>query len=83
MTALELAQRKHQQLQARLAPQEKLLGMLITSTSAQQLTHGNGRQSQRGDGMPGAVANATTAVDVITQFNDLLAKLRTLGIIAT
>ena len=32
---------------------------------------------------PAAVANATTAVDVITQFNDLLAKLRTLGIIAT
>ena len=32
---------------------------------------------------PAAVANATTAVDVITQLNDLLAKLRTLGIIAT
>ena len=32
---------------------------------------------------PTAVANATTAVDVITQLNDLLAKLRTLGIIAT
>jgi hypothetical protein len=32
---------------------------------------------------PAAVADATTAVDVITQLNDLLAKLRTLGIIAT
>ena len=32
---------------------------------------------------PTAVADATTAVDVITQLNDLLAKLRTLGIIAT
>ena len=32
---------------------------------------------------PTAVANATTAVDVITQLNNLLAKLRTLGIIAT
>jgi hypothetical protein len=32
---------------------------------------------------PAAVANATTAIDVITQLNDLLAKLRTLGIIAT
>ena len=32
---------------------------------------------------PAAVANATTAVDVITQLNALLAKLRTLGIIAT
>jgi hypothetical protein len=32
---------------------------------------------------PTAVANATTAVDVITQLNDLLAKLRTLGIVAT
>jgi hypothetical protein len=32
---------------------------------------------------PTAVANATTAVDVITQLNALLAKLRTLGIIAT
>jgi len=32
---------------------------------------------------PTAVANATTVVDVITQLNDLLAKLRTLGIIAT
>jgi hypothetical protein len=32
---------------------------------------------------PAAVANATTSVDVITQLNDLLAKLRTLGIIAT
>ena len=32
---------------------------------------------------PTAVANATTSVDVITQLNDLLAKLRTLGIIAT
>jgi multidrug efflux pump subunit AcrA (membrane-fusion protein) len=49
VTASELAQQKHQQLQAQLAPQEKLLGMLITSTSAQQLTHGNGQQSQRGD----------------------------------
>lgn len=32
---------------------------------------------------PTAVADATTAVDVITQLNALLAKLRTLGIIAT
>jgi hypothetical protein len=32
---------------------------------------------------PTAVADATTALDVITQLNDLLAKLRTLGIIAT
>ena len=32
---------------------------------------------------PTAVADATTAVDVITQLNNLLAKLRTLGIIAT
>jgi hypothetical protein len=32
---------------------------------------------------PTAVADATDAVDVITQLNDLLAKLRTLGIIAT
>jgi hypothetical protein len=32
---------------------------------------------------PAAVADATTAVDVITQLNALLAKLRTLGIIAT
>ena len=32
---------------------------------------------------PAAVADATTAIDVITQLNDLLAKLRTLGIIAT
>jgi len=32
---------------------------------------------------PSAVADATTAVDVITQLNALLAKLRTLGIIAT
>jgi hypothetical protein len=32
---------------------------------------------------PAAVADATDAVDVITQLNDLLAKLRTLGIIAT
>jgi hypothetical protein len=32
---------------------------------------------------PTAVANATTAIDVITQLNALLAKLRTLGIIAT
>jgi hypothetical protein len=32
---------------------------------------------------PAAVADATTAVDVITQLNNLLAKLRTLGIIAT
>jgi hypothetical protein len=32
---------------------------------------------------PTAVANATTSVDVITQLNALLAKLRTLGIIAT
>jgi hypothetical protein len=32
---------------------------------------------------PAAVTDATTAVDVITQLNDLLAKLRTLGIIAT
>jgi hypothetical protein len=32
---------------------------------------------------PTAVADATTAIDVITQLNDLLAKLRTLGIIAT
>jgi len=31
---------------------------------------------------PTAVADATTAVDVITQLNALLAKLRTLGIIA-
>jgi hypothetical protein len=34
-------------------------------------------------GQPAAVANATTAVDVITQLNALLARLRTLGIIAT
>jgi len=32
---------------------------------------------------PTAVADATTAVDVITQLNALLAKLRTIGIIAT
>jgi hypothetical protein len=32
---------------------------------------------------PTAVADATTATDVITQLNALLAKLRTLGIIAT
>ena len=32
---------------------------------------------------PAAVANATDAATVITQLNDLLAKLRTLGIIAT
>ena len=32
---------------------------------------------------PTAVADATTSVDVITQLNALLAKLRTLGIIAT
>jgi hypothetical protein len=32
---------------------------------------------------PTAVADATTAIDVITQLNALLAKLRTLGIIAT
>lgn len=32
---------------------------------------------------PTAVANATNAADVITQLNDLLSKLRTLGIIAT
>jgi hypothetical protein len=32
---------------------------------------------------PAAVANATDAASVITQLNDLLAKLRTLGIIAT
>lgn len=32
---------------------------------------------------PTAVADATTTVDVITQLNALLAKLRTLGIIAT
>jgi hypothetical protein len=32
---------------------------------------------------PTAVANATDAATVITQLNDLLAKLRTLGIIAT
>ena len=32
---------------------------------------------------PAAVADATTAIDVITQLNALLAKLRTLGIIAT
>jgi hypothetical protein len=32
---------------------------------------------------PAAVADATDAIDVITQLNDLLAKLRTLGIIAT
>jgi hypothetical protein len=32
---------------------------------------------------PAAVANATDATTVITQLNDLLAKLRTLGIIAT
>jgi hypothetical protein len=32
---------------------------------------------------PAAVADATDATDVITQLNDLLAKLRTLGLIAT
>jgi hypothetical protein len=32
---------------------------------------------------PAAVADATDAATVITQLNDLLAKLRTLGIIAT
>jgi hypothetical protein len=32
---------------------------------------------------PTAVADATDAATVITQLNDLLAKLRTLGIIAT
>ena len=32
---------------------------------------------------PAAVADATDATDVITQLNDLLGKLRTLGIIAT
>jgi hypothetical protein len=32
---------------------------------------------------PAAVADATTSLNVITQLNDLLAKLRTIGIIAT
>lgn len=32
---------------------------------------------------PAAVANATGAATVITQLNDLLGKLRTLGLIAT
>jgi hypothetical protein len=32
---------------------------------------------------PAAVANATDAATVITQLNDLLGKLRTLGLIAT
>jgi hypothetical protein len=32
---------------------------------------------------PAAVADATDAATVITQLNDLLAKLRTLGLIAT
>jgi hypothetical protein len=32
---------------------------------------------------PVAVADATTAVDVITQFNALLARMRDLGLIAT
>jgi hypothetical protein len=32
---------------------------------------------------PAAVADATTSVDVITQFNALLARMRDLGLIAT
>jgi hypothetical protein len=32
---------------------------------------------------PSAVADATDATDVVAQLNDLLAKLRTVGIIAT
>ena len=32
---------------------------------------------------PTAVADATTAVDVITRFNELLTRMRNLGLIAT